>query len=184
FSVEELRLLESAKGQVLQRSDAVVVARDDLSWKTVRLHFADLHFDVNNQLGTIEVDEFGSLEEFGLLSVQAASDSKLIIPGVAADTTVMQIDRTIVSIEVVSDYVDIYGDGQPVASITYPQAIVFHTEEGDIVLDKEVWFSEMIAVKIGESARELLYDESVNWVDELDESPSTHYEFKTVIETL
>lgn len=34
------------------------------------------------------------------------------------------------------------------------------------MLDKEVWFSEMIVVKRGDDMGEMLYDESVNWEDD------------------
>ncbi len=51
------------------------------------------------------------------------------------------------------------------------------------MLDKEVWFSEMIVLKNGERIENLLYDESVNWEDDPDEDPSTHFEFRTEIQS-
>ena len=52
------------------------------------------------------------------------------------------------------------------------------------MLDKEVWFSEMIVLKNGERIEDLLYDESVNWEDDPDEDPSTHFAFRTEIQSL
>ena len=66
----------------------------------------------------------------------------------------------------------------------YPQAIALRTESGVIMFDKEVWFSETIVIKRGESIDELLYDESVNWEDDPEEDPTTHFEFHTEIQHL
>ena len=52
------------------------------------------------------------------------------------------------------------------ARIKYPQAIAFGADFGVIMLDKEVWSSEMIVVKRGDDMGEMLYDESVNWEDD------------------
>lgn len=38
----------------------------------------------------------------------------------------------------------------------------------------------MLAVKQGENAGALVYDESINWEDNPEEDPTTHYEFSTV----
>lgn len=42
----------------------------------------------------------------------------------------------------------------------------------------------MIVIKNGESIEVLLYDESVNWEDDPDEDPSTHFEFRTEMQLL
>ena len=184
FTSEEIAVLGSMLGKSLGSIDAVIVARSDLSWNTVRLHFNDLNVDINNHLGEIEVDELGSLEEFGLLSVASAPETKLELPEVSAETSSIEIEKTITSIKIVSDSIVVYGDGTPVATITYPQAVILEHEDGVIVLDKECWFSEMIAVKQGKDAENLIYDESVNWEDDPDEDPSTHFEFSTAMQTV
>lgn len=42
----------------------------------------------------------------------------------------------------------------------------------------------MIVIKRGESIDELLYDESINWEDDTEEDPTTHFEFRTEIQSL
>ena len=79
----------------------------------------------------------------------------------------------------INDIAGIYGEGEPVAKLEYPQAIAFRTDSGVIVLEKEVWFSELLAIERGDSIDALLYDESVNWEDDPDEDPTTHFEFRT-----
>lgn len=184
FSQEEEALLERAKGSRLLSIDAVLAAPPDNSWNTVRLHFDDFDIDVNNYLHNVVVDEFGSLEEFGLLSVAESAKETLSIPEVGTDTTVMTIDALVYSVTVVNDIAEVYGDGKLVAKLEYPQAIAFRTESGVIMLDKEVWFSELLVIKQGERIGDLLYDESVNWEDDPEEDPSTHFEFRTETQDL
>ena len=52
------------------------------------------------------------------------------------------------------------------------------------MLDKEVWFSETITVKMGENIEALLCDESVNWEDDPEEDPSTHFDFSIETQSL
>ena len=179
FSEEEIALLKRAQGSKLLTIDAVLAAPPDNSWHTVRLHFEDFDLDINNCLSEIIVDEIGSLEEFGLLSVAEAPKGTLSIPEVGADTTVFEINEIVDSLTVINDVAEIYGKGALVAKLEYPQAVAFHTQSGVIMFDKEVWFSEMIVIKRGYSISDLLYDESVNWQDDPGEDPTTHFEFHT-----
>lgn len=184
FSPEEEDLLKRANGSRLLSIDAVLAAPPDNSWNTVRLHFEGFDIDVNNYLNEIVMDEFGSLEEFGLLSVAESSSETLSIPEVGTDTTVMTIDTVVNGITVINDIAEIYGKGNLVARLEYPQAIAFRTDSGVIMLDKEVWFSELLVIKRGDSIDELLYDESINWEDDPEEDPTTHFEFRTEMQEL
>lgn len=184
FSQGEETLLKRAKGSRLLSIDAVLAAPPDNSWNTVRLHFDGFDIDVNNYLSNVVVDEFGSIEEFGLLSVTESSKETLILPEVGTDTTVMTVNGIVDAVTVVNNIAEIYGDGKLVAKLEHPQAIAFHTESGIIMLDKEVWFSELLVIKKGERIYDLLYDESVNWEDDPEEDPTTHFEFHTETQEL
>ena len=179
FTREEINLLKRIKGEHLLSIDAVLAAPPDNSWNTVRLHFDKFDIDINNYLNDITVDELGSIEEFGLFSITTATRDMLEIPEVGADTTVFQVGKTVDSITIINDVADIFGNGKLVAKLEYPQAIALHTNDGVIVLDKEVWFSELIAIKYGTNVNNLLYDDSVNWEDDPDEDSTTHFEFHT-----
>ena len=180
----EESLLKQMKGSKLLTIDAVLAAPPDNSWNTVRLHFEGFDIDINNFLNSIVVDEFGTLEEFGLLSVAESSEEMLSIPEVGTDTTTFEVNEIITAVTVVNDVAGIYGEGALVAKLEYPQAIALHTDSGIIMLDKEVWFSEMIVLKNGERIEDLLYDESVNWEDDPEEDPTTHFEFCTELQSL
>ena len=171
----ERALLKRAKGTMLLSIDAVLAAPPDNAWNTVRLHFEGFDIDVSNRLNGIVVDEFGTLEEFGLLSVEESSREVLDIPEVGADTTVLQVGETVKGVSVVNDIADIYGDGALVARLEYPQAIAFRTAGGVIMLDKEVWFSEMIVIKRGDDIGGLPYDDFANREVDPEADPPTNF---------
>ncbi len=181
FSTEEAEILSSMHGKTLICIDGVIVAREDTSWNAVRLHLSGIDIDLINTLGEITIDEFGTLEEFGLLKVQEGSRETLEVPEASPDTTVFSINATVQDVQVLVDCIDVIGDGVKVATIKYPQAVIIETSQGYIVLDKEVWFSETIAIKQGDDVGALLYDDSQNWEDDPEEDPSTHYDFSTEI---
>ena len=162
---------------MLRSVDAVIVARDNMSWNVVRLHFDGLDLDIRNTLSDIKIDEFGTLEEFGLLSVQVADGAILQVSETHTDATVLDMNMLLRGIWVQVNRVDVYGDDQLVASVLYPQALGFELDEGVLVLDKEEWFSEMIAVKYARGTAPAVYDECVNWEDDSAEDSGTHYEF-------
>lgn len=184
FNETEKTILERMKGSTLLSVDTVLAAPPNDSWNTVRLHFENFDVDINNHLNDISVDEVGTLEEFGLLSITKAAKEMLDLPEVGTDTTVIEVNKKIIGVTVINDIADIYGNGKLVARLEYPQAIALHTKTGIIMLDKEVWFSETIALKMGENIDTLLYDESVNWEDDPEEDPTTHFDFRTEAQSL
>ena len=184
LSPEERSILRDMVGRELLTVDAVIVARGDLSWNTVRLHLDGAAVDVDNRLADIVVDELGTIEEFGLLSVRRSSLETLALPDVGADTTTRPVGRVVTGVSVLADEVTIHGGGTPVASLSYPQAILVGLGDERLVLDKETWFSEMIAVKAGPDPLALAYDGAADWEDDPDEDPTTHYEFSSHVEEL
>jgi hypothetical protein len=178
FTEAENDLLRRAKGKRLLSIDAAIVAPPDRGWETVRLHFDGLDLDVNDFLGDVVIDENGTVEEFGLMSVCESTAEPLDLPGVGSGTTVFDVGETVASVMVANDCIDTYENGSLVTTFLYPQAVVFRTDRGFVVLDKGVWFSDMIAVKRGSTLDGLIYDESKNWEDDPDEDPTTHYEFR------
>ena len=179
FTAHELKLLANVKGKTLERVDACIVARGDMAWNTVRLHFEDCALDVNNRLGEITVDELGTVDEFGLMSISVASVETLDVPEASPQTTIIPVGKRVEGITVVDDIVEVFGDGNPVANIAYPQAILFDLGDEWLSLDKETWFEETIAIKAGTDPALLVYDDTINWADDPDEDPTTHYEAST-----
>lgn len=184
FTDDERALLGSLIDQELITLDACIAARGDMAWNTVRLHTAGKAVDLNNTLGEIVVDEFGTLDEFGLMSVTMSDQGVLEIPEVSSDTSVISVGKKIRSVRVVNDVITIYGDEVAVAKIRYPQAVILDLGDEFLVLDKETWFEETISIKAGQNAMDLVYDDTVNWADDPEEDPTTHYEAGIEVEMI
>lgn len=74
---------------------------------------------------------------------------------------------------VINEAAEIFGNGTLVEKLECPQAVALHTATKVIMLNKEVWFSGMIAIKAGNPFDQLLYDEPVHWADDPKEDPAT-----------
>lgn len=70
FTQAERTLMKRANDAILLSMDAVPATPTDNARNTVRLHLEGFDIDANNHLCDIIVDEFGTLEGFGLLSVE------------------------------------------------------------------------------------------------------------------
>ena len=169
---------------MLTSIDAILAAPPDISWNTIRLHFSGLALDVRNRLEGLVVDELGTQEDYGIITVAEAPDATLKAPEVGVDATTLEVGQAITSIRVVTDIAEIHGNGTLVARLEYPQAIAFRTDRDIILLDKETWFSEMLPIKRGPELDELIYDDAPSWEDSPEEDPTTHYDYWTQIQEL
>ena len=113
------------------------------------------------------------------MSISVASVETLDVPEASPQTTIIPVGKRVEGITVVDDIVEVFGDGNPVANIAYPQAILFDLGDEWLSLDKETWFEETIAIKAGTDPALLVYDDTINWADDPDEDPTTHYEAST-----
>ncbi len=182
FKENEVEFLLKAKSRTLKSVDLIVVARDNLGWNTARIHINDdINIDLNNNLESIVIDEFGNSDEFGILSLDRSSNKVLELADVCENASTFIINKRIKDVLLVEDTISVFGNEKKVSELSYVQAIAFDLEDGFLVLDKETWFSEMIAIKEGNDLQELIYDDSANWEDSIEDDPTTHYEFNSKI---
>ena len=180
FTKEELELLQQLKGEILKSVDLVVVARDNLGWNTARIHADNnINIDLNNKNEAIIIDEFNNTDEFGILSLGRSPSGVLKLSDVSEDASIFPINRKVKDVSIVKDTVRVFGNEEAVSEVSYIQAIVFDLEDSYLVLDKETWFSEMIAIKQGNNLKNLIYDDLPNWEDSIEDDPNTHYEYES-----
>jgi hypothetical protein len=179
FTSREISLLRRVKGARLISMDAVLIA-SNRAWNAVRLHFEDFDIDIRVHLEDVAYDDSGSVDEYGLMSIDESSSDVLAMSEICEDATVYDIDKVIISVHVVDDTGEVYENGILVSRVVYPQAIAFRCEDGFIVLDNGAWFSELIDIGMYKDAIEkTIYDESFSWEDEPDQAPTIHLAFKT-----
>ena len=175
---DEIGLLRNIVGRTLEALEAVIVARDDMAWGTVRIHAGEASVDVTNALRNLPINDEGDTEEFGVLEVTKARPGELHVDGVDKDSSWCSIGTTVSSVMLVNGYATATESGTDIMERAYTQAIVFELEGGGfLVLDKGAWFSEMITIGVGESWEGLVYDDSQDWEDDPEE-PEIHYRWQ------
>lgn len=182
FSRREIQALIDLKGANLISIDRMLLADAGYSWDTVRLHSDCGHLDINNFINNISLESNDITDEFAFLSIKSATSEALALEDMPSEkSTNSPINKKINAIYIVHNHVSTYRNNVLVTDLLYPQAICFEFTSDVLVLDKETWFSEMIAVKRGLSLKQLIYDESQDWQDDPIEDPDTHYEFSQEI---
>jgi hypothetical protein len=121
FTEDENELLRRAKGKRLLAIDAVIVGWPDECWHTARLHFEGLDIDIDNQLGDIAIDDSGTTDEFGLMTVREAMSDTLKLPGKWPAAMKMDVGHIVNSVQVVNDHIKAYENGVLVAEFEYPR---------------------------------------------------------------
>lgn len=168
-------LLRSAIGSVITSLDAVIVARDNVAWNTVRVNTTAGSFDVSNLVEDLPVNGDGDVEGFGVLSLAEAATPTLEVDGVDRDVTTCPIGEAAAGVTLVNGRVTTFDEGTALVRRAYTQAIAFELQSGDLlVLDKGAWFGEMISIAMGTTLGDLVYDDSADWEDDPEE-PSVHF---------
>lgn len=119
-------------------------------------------FDLRNRFETLQLPD-GLAEDAGTLSL---GPSKVDIwhpeGGVI---TKISVGETVQRVAIVDDEDRISRNGQPVAMISFTQAIAFELESGLLVLDKGEWTDDFMFVRRGDDLDALLTDCSEPWVE-------------------
>lgn len=172
---QERRLLASLKGRTLDGLDACLVSGSS-AWGGVRLHADGASVDVNAGLalaawGPSEDD----VDEFGCMSVTEGEPETLEVRQASPQTTVRPVGKTVTGVAVVDQAVDLHERGQWAARVETTQAVALQLGDEWLLLDRECWFSDMIAIKSGPDLPSLLYDDAPNWEVDPDERPNDRF---------
>ena len=168
-------------GKAVEGLEAVIVARDDMAWGTVRIHAGDATFDVTNTLRDLPINDVGDDEEFAVLSVSEAGTGELHVEDVDKASGWCELNATITDVALVNGHVTATEADSVIMERAYTQAVVLELDDGDyLVLDKGPWFSEMITIGMGSSWEELVYDDSQDWEDDPEE-PAVHYSWERLL---
>ncbi|MDO4796557.1 MAG: hypothetical protein Q4A01_00890 [Coriobacteriales bacterium] len=179
-----IKLLRDVVGRTITALEAVIVARDDVAWGTVRIHAGDAPIDVTTALRDLIINDEGDTEEFGVLAVAEADPDALRVDGVDEEPSWCDIGADVAGVMLVNGHVTATEDGTAIMERAYTQAIVFALARGGcLVLDKGAWFSEMITIGMGDSWEDLVYDDSQDWEDDPEE-PEVHYGWKRSMKRL
>ena len=181
---EGIELLREARGTTMVSLEAVIIARNDMAWGTVRIHLADAVIDIAVGLQDLPLNSDGDVEEFGVLTVSEAEPGSLSVEGVDKEAEWYNVGMPVTGITLVNDHVSAFEGGRETMERSFTQAIVFTLADGShLVLDKGAWFSEMITIGKGAAWEDCVYDSSQDWENDPEE-PEVRYVWKRTLEGL
>lgn len=88
-------LPRSAIGSIITSHDAVIVARENVAWNTVRVNTTAGSLDVSNLVEDLPVNGEGDDEGFGVLSVTEAATPTLGVDGVDRDVSTCPVGEAV-----------------------------------------------------------------------------------------
>lgn len=132
----------------------------------VRINFANASVDISDFFESADVSfEAGmGLEEVGTMRVKRATgplDLGDLVSGPENKSIV--VDSTVLSVEVVNDTVEMMRDDEVTNTFAFTQAVIFHLEKGDLVVDRNVWFEVFLSACVTSDARKFIRDTEKDW---------------------
>ena len=176
----EIAILKSFNGKLLRSYEMKCVGGND-AWHTVRLHFENGDIDIVASIQKIPEDERGSSDEFSVIRVVEASPETSIVPDMPGDTVVIEVGKVAVGFSIANDVIRYYSHDVQDSEIIYTQAILVDFKNDILCIDKEAWFSEILFVKSGNNAEELVHDDSSSLEIDPEEDPVSRMEYKNAI---
>lgn len=171
---EGITALRGIIGKRIESIDAYIVARDNVAWRAVRINCDGTALDIINELEHLPINDEGDTEEMSSLRVMSSETDVLAVDDVDTGASTCEIGTTVTGVTLVNGRVVTRDCGRVIADRAYTQAIAFGLSSGEsLVLDKGAWFSEMIAIGMGDP-EDLVYDDALDWEDD-PEDPDVHF---------
>ena len=133
---------------------------------SIRVNIENASLDITNFFEKADVSfEAGmGVEDVGTLHVKNATgllDLGDLVSG--PDNKTVQVHSIVQSIEVVNDTIEMLLEDKVTNSFTFTQAVVFHLEKGDFVIDRNIWFEVFLSACITSDARKFIRDTEKDW---------------------
>lgn len=171
---EGITALREIIGKRIDSIDAYIVARDNVAWRAVRINCDGTALDVINELQYLPINDEGDTEEMSSLRVAPGGTGMFVVDDVNFEACTCEVGEVVAGITLLNGRVVTTDQGRVIADRAYTQAIAFGLSSGgSLVLDKGAWFSEMIAIGMGDP-EDLVYDDSLDWEDD-PEDPDIHF---------
>lgn len=166
FTDEMKELLASMVGK---RFVSYECSKDSFSraFGNMRINFNGRSIELTNEEQTFPL--FDGEEDMTCFACKVVDSKRPFEPDVVAETTVTDVNKSITSIEVVTDTIEV-NNGE--YSIVYDMALIFHMGESVLMVSRDTWFSELITIKENDD-----YNQAFS-VDDQKESWSNDGEYK------
>lgn len=162
---DELDILRATIGKVVASFESSPMGRNTY-YEKVKVLVGRLPIVISNSLEPADVgyESGAATEDAGTMRV-VVDDGPLKISDVVAGpaNVTIPINSEVVSVEVVNDHVKMMRDGIIANSFSFTQAIIFHLNCGDLVVDRGVWFEVFLNIYVTDDGRRSLRDTGADW---------------------
>jgi len=165
LTADELDVLRTGVGETIDSFEGNPLGPGDY-YGAIRINFANTSVDISDFFESADVSfEAGmGLEEVGTMRVKRATgplDLGDLVSGPENKSIV--VDSTVLSVEVVNDTVEMMRDDEVTNTFAFTQAVIFHLEKGDLVIDRNVWFEVFLSACVTGDARKFIRDTEKDW---------------------
>lgn len=178
FSESERKILEGLLDKTLLSIQGPFWGSE--AWNWIRLNTDEGSIDISiEEESIIELPHTNTIEEISVLKIDDSAGNELKFVALS-DTEVSKetIGETVKHVYILNEIVTkTLDEMQDIFSCT--QALIIELENYSFILDRGVWFSDMIAVKKGKDVGSLLYDDGQIWTDDQEEGDELYYEYSS-----
>lgn len=161
----EIDLLRSIIGETVVSYEGNPLGPGDY-YGAVRIIVGEFSVDVSNFFESVDVsfEEGMGTEDVGTLRIKRAVgplDLGDLVSGPANKT--VTVASPVRSVEIVNDTVEMLLEDRITNSFSFTQAIIFHLDCGDLVVDRNIWFEVFLSVGVTADARRFIRDTEQDW---------------------
>lgn len=165
LTIGELEVLRSILGETIESYEGNPLGPGDY-YGALRINVGDASVDISNFFEFVDVSfEVGmGMEEVGTMHVRRATGSLDLGDLVSGpENKSVKVASVVRSVEVVNDTIEMMCDDDVTNSFAFTQAIIFHLEKGDLVVDRNVWFEVFLSACVTSDARKFIRDTEKDW---------------------
>ena len=167
FNEKTVALLQAMVGQCFHKLKHDPFIYAESVYQNVGLYIGNKTYLLANELAVM--DYYGAMEDVALLRLESCKEDE--IKSGLSDT--MQIDdiveAVITEIRIVNENQQLFKNGEQTYDVWLTRGIIFVCGEREIALEKDIWFSEEIAISKGYNTIKQFADPkefAENWSDE------------------
>lgn len=171
ITTEELSLLRSLVGQRVLSFEASPIGGTTY-YEKVRLSCDGASIVISNTFEPMDVGYIAGCgkENVGLIRVENDKGA-LVLSDVenGPENATIEVGSRIISVEVVNDRITIRKGDNVTNSFAWTQAIILHLEDGDLVIDRNIWFEVFLDVFVTADSQRSLRNTCADWAVGSDE---------------
>lgn len=165
FTPNEMAVLRSLVGQTIVAFEASPLMRNTY-YEKVKVDAGEASVVLSNSFDLVDVgyEQGRGKEEVGTMRVETCK-GPLVLDDVVSgpENAVVPIGSKVTSVEVVNDTIEMLRGGEATNSFKFTQAVIFHMEKGDLVIERNIWFEVFVDAYLTDDSRLSLRDTEADW---------------------